>query len=109
VDESPAAVFTPPIESRKGRHGRRKVGKTKSGAGKLESLTLKDRRHLKKWVLDNSMPEEGRNLTAAGIIEHISDVYGIKVFFLFFFSFFLIFAIEDEFVLREDHAQELEN
>ncbi len=62
-------------------------------AGKLDTLSHQQRRDLKHWVLDKAMPEGGRNLTAAGILEHIVYEFGIQVLFYFISYFYYYFII----------------
>jgi hypothetical protein len=83
LDVSPGPEFTP-IATKKARIGKRKAGKTKEESTKLD-LSVKQQNELKKWVKENSMPEDGRNLTAADIVQHLETLYDIKVYF--FFSF----------------------
>jgi hypothetical protein len=95
--------------------GRRKTGARKvRGQGSLASLAAEHRRELKAWILANSMPENGHNLTASGIIEHISRTYHIEVlFFIFYFLLFFIFLFiflltirnSDQSVLFEDSVE----
>ena len=83
LDVSPGPEFTP-IATKKARIGKRKVGKMKEESTKLD-LSVKQQSELRKWVKEKSMPEDGRNLTAADIVQHLETLYGIKVYF--FFSF----------------------
>ncbi len=88
LDSSPAPMFTPEPKSRKEKTGRRKWKKEK--LEKLDLLTTRNRKELRAWVIENSMPEGRRNLTSADILVHISETYKISVCFCFFSHLFLL-------------------
>lgn len=57
----------------------RKIRRLPTDPNRLDFFKAGRLGELKRWVLDNSMLENQSNLTAAGIIDHISMHYKLKV------------------------------